>query len=65
MDRSKEMSDEEIRAELRAIDESDNVDTSDYETGFIESLVYINKRPLTEKQRTKALEIIENYSGKY
>lgn len=65
MDRSKEMTDDEIRAELKAIDESDNVDTSDYETGFIESLVYINKRPLTEKQRAKALEIIDQYLGKY
>jgi hypothetical protein len=54
--------DDEIIERLKEIDEGD-ADISSWEADFLESIVYEKpeERPLTEGQREKALEIIEEY----
>lgn len=56
------MDDNELREELRDIDESEDVDVSEWEAEFIESVVYNYQGPLSDKQREKAEEIIERYT---
>jgi len=55
------MSDAEIRERLQDIDEDDDIDVSSWEAGFIESVVYRYKGPLSDAQREKARQIIEKY----
>ena len=53
--------DEEIRSELKSIDAGDH-DVSTWTANFIESIVYEYKGPLSDKQRAKAMEIIQKDS---
>lgn len=55
------MTDEEIREELRFLDTNADVTVDSWEAGFIESVVYKYKGPLSESQRKKAEQIIEKY----
>lgn len=60
---TRKMTDEEVRDELREIDEDDDVTVTGWEAEFIESVVYKNgKIPLTQTQYDKCVEIIERYS---
>ncbi len=54
-------SDQQLRDLLREIDESDDVDVSAWEAGFIDSVVYKYNGPLSDKQRDSAESIIEKY----
>jgi hypothetical protein len=60
-----QMTDDEIRAELKAIDESEDVDVTKFEASFIETAVYKWKGPYSERQRQCGLQIIGKYKGKY
>jgi len=53
-------SDSDIRARLVDLDDSDS-NVSSFEAGFIESVVFKYKGPLSEKQRALALQILEKY----
>jgi len=52
--------DREIRERLVDLDDSDS-NVSSFEAGFIESVVFKYKGPLSEKQRALALQILEKY----
>ena len=54
-------SDENLRNRLKELDESEDTDVSTFAAGFIESLVYKYDGPLSEKQREKAKEILDEY----
>jgi len=53
-------SDSEIRDRLVDLDNSD-CSVSSFEAGFIESVVFKYKGPLSAKQRAVALQILEKY----
>ena len=55
------MNDEELREELRFLDTNEDVTVDSWEAGFIETVAYKSKGPLSEKQRQKAEQIIEKY----
>ena len=56
------LSDDELRARLKEIDEDASVDVSSWTADFIETVVYTNAAAtMSPKQRTKAREIIEKY----
>jgi len=64
------VTDVEIRASLKALDCRDDVDLSSWESEFIDNLLYVreldgnvdpNRKTLSEKQRGKALEILEKH----
>jgi hypothetical protein len=57
------MSDEDIRDDLKCIDEDEDITVGSWEADFIESVLYRYKGRLSEKQRQKAKEIIEKYLG--
>lgn len=57
------MSDEELRDELKALDQNEDIDMDSWEAGFIENVVYKYKGPLSEPQRAKAEQIIEKYTA--
>ena len=57
------MTDEEPREELRFLDTNDDVTVDSWEAGFIESVAYKGKGPLSESQRKKAEQIIEKYAA--
>lgn len=53
---------DEIRAELRLIDEDEDVDLTSFEAGFVEVVVYQSPdHPLSPRQEEIAEEIIEQY----
>jgi hypothetical protein len=54
-------SDENLRDRLKQLDESEDTDVSSFAAGFIESLVYKYHGPLSEAQREKAKEILDEY----
>ena len=57
-------SDVDLRAELLAIDVSDNITVTEWEANFIESICYdIVEEPykLSEKQRSVIINMIEKY----
>jgi len=60
-----EMTDVQIREELLAIDNSDDIDVTQWEAGYIDSVAYKWTGKLSEKQRATALKIIEKYEGRY
>lgn len=71
--KSNELTDDEIRDRLRELDERDDVQLTEWECGFIEGLLFVrfpgesrapNECPLSDRQRVKALEIIEHYESK-
>ena len=53
--------DAELLKALREIDESDEIRTTAQESDFFETVVYRQKTPLTEKQRSWARDIVEKY----
>lgn len=55
------MSDQELRAALKRIDEDEAVDVTKWEANFIESVVYTYAGPLSPKQRDVAEKIIDKY----
>lgn len=61
MSPSGKLNDTEIREQLKAIDEDDDVDVTSWEADFIDSIVYQYKGWLTAPQRTTAIKIIEKY----
>lgn len=61
MDDPEEMSDAQLRAALREVDESDH-DVSKWEAEFLQSIVYDYQGSLSQKQRTSAIKIIQKYS---
>ena len=54
-------SDDEIREMLTELDESEDVDVSQWEAEFLESVLFRYTGPLTQQQRSKAIEILEEY----
>jgi len=54
------MSDDEIREMLKVIDESE-AECTTWECGFLETVLFDWTGPLTVKQRSAALEMIERY----
>ncbi|XZE35357.1 hypothetical protein SH501x_000847 [Pirellulaceae bacterium SH501] len=52
--------DEDLRASLKEIDESD-CDVTGFEALFIESVLYKSNLAMTPKQRSVAKQIIEKY----
>lgn len=57
---SETYTDQELRAGLIEVDESDGTVTS-YEADFIEEVAYRRRRPLTQIQRRVAEEICKKY----
>lgn len=57
------MTDEELREELRALDQNEDIEMDSWEADFIENVVYKYKGPLSENQREKAEQIIEKYTA--
>lgn len=55
------VSDAELRERLQAIDEDEDVDVSQWEGEFLDSVVYKYHGPLSERQRECALQILEKY----
>lgn len=55
------MNDEELREELRDIDENEDIDVTPWEAEFIENVVYVFPGDLSEKQRDIAERIIQDY----
>jgi len=55
-------SDADIRDALEELDQEDDIDVSPWEAEFIDSVCFKNGHlPLTEAQRAKAVEILEQY----
>lgn len=50
----------EIRQRLVQLDNSDK-DVDSWTAGFIESIVFRYKGPLSDKQRSKAIEVLERF----
>jgi hypothetical protein len=57
---SNELTDDQIREQLSAIDDSEAV-CSAWEGDFLENVLFRFKGPLTKSQRTVALRMIETY----
>lgn len=58
------MTDDEIVAGLRAIDEDEDIEVDDFEANFLDSIKKMPKpRRLTPKQRAFAERMIEKYEG--
>lgn len=56
------MTDDEIIAGLKSIDEDDDVEVTDWEADFLDSVKKMPKpRRLSEKQRAVAIRMIEKY----
>lgn len=55
------MNDREIREALREVDEDPDVDVGSWAADFIENVLYKYHGALSQKQREKALEIIEKH----
>lgn len=56
------MTDDEIIAGLKSIDEDEDVDVTDWEADFLDRIKKMPKpRRLTEKQRDAAIRMIEKY----
>ena len=54
--------DEEIVADLRRIDEDDDIDVTDWEADFLDSVKKMAKpRVLSPKQRAAAEKMVETY----
>lgn len=53
--------DAELIEQLTEIDNDDDIDVTKWEADFIDTVVYKQKTPLTEKQRQIAERIIEEY----
>lgn len=53
--------DKSIKEDLKAIDEDETVEVSSQEADFIEQVLYKQDYPLTAKQASYALNIIEKY----
>jgi hypothetical protein len=56
-----DLTDEELRARLREIDEGEAAVT-EWEANFLESVVYKYHGPLSDRQRDAALELIDRYA---
>ena len=55
-------SDSNLRNRLKELDESEDINVSSWEANFIERVVYkYPKRPLSEGQREKSKEILEQH----
>ena len=54
--------DDELRAELKAIDDSDATLTN-WEAQFVESVCFKKSLPMSVKQRETAMKIIRKYNG--
>lgn len=56
------MSDDEIRSALREIDSNEEITVTSFEADFLESVLFkFPHRPLSEKQRAVAQQILERY----
>jgi len=59
----REMSDEELLLELRRLDDGDGLGVTPWEADFLESVLFERSHgPLSDKQRDKAIEILEEYT---
>lgn len=56
------VSDADIRARLKELDESDH-EVSSWEAAFIESVLFRQTGSLTDSQRNKALQILDDYGS--
>jgi len=56
------MNDDELRRQLKVIDDDPNVDVSSWEADFIENIVFNYAGPLSDKQREAAERIIDKYT---
>jgi len=56
-----EWSDQELKDELADVDKNEEVKLSRWEQDFVENICHDTLSPLTEKQRNKIIEIIEEH----
>ena len=54
------LTDEQLREYLKEVDEGDE-EVNTFEAGFIDTVAYKYSGPLSPKQRTTAIQIIEKY----
>lgn len=53
--------DEDLREALRELDQEEDAEVTSWEAGFIESVAYKYKGPLSPAQRQAAIDLLEGH----